>query len=49
MSEIGTPPAAADLTQIVESAKRLGIELDEAEAMQWLTAMAALNCDVPDR
>ena len=32
---------AADLTQIVESARRLGIELDEAEAMQWLTAMAA--------
>jgi hypothetical protein len=24
-----------------ESAKRLGIELDEAEALQWLTAMAA--------
>jgi hypothetical protein len=35
------PPAAADLSQIIESAKRLGIELDEAEAMQWLTAMAA--------
>lgn len=32
---------SADLSQIVESAKRLGIELDEAEAMQWLTAMAA--------
>jgi hypothetical protein len=32
--------ATADLSQIVESAKRLGIELDEAEAMQWLTAMA---------
>ena len=34
-------PATADLSQIIESAKRLGIELDEAEAMQWLTAMAA--------
>ncbi len=41
MSEKGTQPPAADLAQIVESAKRLGIELDEAEAMQWLTAMAA--------
>jgi hypothetical protein len=29
-----------DLTQIVESAKRLGIELDEEEALQWLTAIA---------
>lgn len=32
---------AAELAEIIESAKRLGIELDEAEAMQWLTAMAA--------
>lgn len=30
----------AELNQIIESAKRLGIELDEAEALQWLTAMA---------
>ena len=29
-----------DLAQIVESAKRLGIELDEEEALQWLTAIA---------
>jgi hypothetical protein len=41
MSEQEKQPPAADLTQIIESAKRLGIELDEAEAMQWLTAMAA--------
>ena len=33
--------AASDFHRIVESAQRLGIELDEAEAMQWLTAMAA--------
>ena len=33
--------SAGELSQIIESAKRLGIELDEAEAMQWLTAMAA--------
>ncbi|MCS7010646.1 MAG: hypothetical protein N2049_00730 [Anaerolineales bacterium] len=29
-----------DLRRIVESARRLGIELDEAEALQWLTALA---------
>jgi len=33
-------PTAADLSSIVESARRFGIELDEAEALQWLTAMA---------
>jgi hypothetical protein len=32
---------AADIARIVESAQRLGIELDEAEALQWLSAMAA--------
>ena len=30
-----------DLQRIIESAKRLGVELDEEEALQWLTAMAA--------
>lgn len=29
-----------DLTRIIESARRLGVELDEEEALQWLTAMA---------
>lgn len=29
-----------DLAQIVKSARRLGIELDEEEALQWLTAIA---------
>ena len=33
--------AAADLSAIMASAKRLGVELDEEEALQWLTAMAA--------
>jgi hypothetical protein len=41
MTDEGKRTPAADMTQIIESAKRLGIELDEAEAMQWLTAMAA--------
>ena len=30
-----------DLKQILESAARLGVEMDEAEALQWLTQMAA--------
>lgn len=29
------------LEQIINSARRLGVELDEAEALQWLAAMAA--------
>ena len=31
---------SADLIRIIESADRLGIELNETEALQWLTAMA---------
>jgi hypothetical protein len=30
-----------DLSRLMESARRLGVELKEAEALQWLTAMAA--------
>src|SRR3990172_5746807 len=30
-----------DLDRILKSAKRLGVELDEEEALQWLAAMAA--------
>ena len=33
--------APADLSRILDSAKRLGIELDEADALQWLAAMAS--------
>ncbi len=33
------PTPAVDLDRIIESAQRLGIELDEAEALQWLTAI----------
>lgn len=40
MSEINDKHSA-DLQRITESAQRLGIEMDEAEALQWLTAMAA--------
>jgi hypothetical protein len=30
-----------DLERIIESANRLGVELDEAEALQWMTAISA--------
>ncbi len=30
-----------DLDRIIESARRLGVEIDEEAALQWLTAMAA--------
>jgi len=39
MSEPKHTPSA-DLKRIMSSANRLGIELDETEALQWLTAMA---------
>ncbi|MGC8878322.1 MAG: hypothetical protein ACP5R2_03795, partial [Anaerolineae bacterium] len=32
---------ADDLRRILESAQRLGVEMDEEEALQWLTAVAA--------
>ena len=31
----------AELARILESARRLGVEIDEADALQWLTNMAA--------
>ncbi|MEJ2484937.1 MAG: hypothetical protein P8Y72_06830 [Anaerolineales bacterium] len=34
-----------ELQKIIESAKRLGVELDEEDAMQWLTAVAAAGAD----
>lgn len=41
MSDQPTP--STDLERIIASAQRLGIELDEGEALQWLTAMAAAS------
>ena len=32
---------AQDLARIVEAARRMGVEMDEAEALRWLSAMAA--------
>ena len=34
------PNPKEDLQRIIESARRLGVEMDEEEALQWLTAMA---------
>ncbi len=36
-----TPSPSVDLGRILESARRLGVEMDEEEALQWLTALAA--------
>lgn len=41
MPDSPVPSPSADLRRILESAHRLGIELDEADALQWLSAMAA--------
>lgn len=35
------PTYSADLESIIESARKLGVEMDEEEALQWLTAIAA--------
>ncbi|MEQ1737759.1 MAG: hypothetical protein ABL886_15300 [Rhodoglobus sp.] len=35
----------SDIQSIVESAKRLGVELDEAATVQWLAAMSASDTD----
>ena len=43
MSEKQRSAATEDLEQILASAKRLGVELDEEEAVQWLTAMASMQ------
>lgn len=41
-----TPPTPKeDLDRILASARSLGVEIDEEEALQWLTAMAATNAD----
>src|SRR5581483_11451362 len=40
-----SPSPREDLERIIESAKRLGVQIDEEEALQWLTAMAASQAD----
>ena len=39
------PEPDIDLQRILESAQRLGVELDEEEALQWLTAISAAKAD----
>jgi hypothetical protein len=39
MTETSQP--AQDLARIVDAARRMGVEMDEAEALRWLSAMAA--------
>jgi hypothetical protein len=40
-----TDTAAEDLQRIIESAKRLGVELDETDTIAWLAAIAAQGDD----
>ena len=40
MTETNEKPEA-DLARILESARRLGVEVNEADALQWLTNMTA--------
>ena len=35
------PTPAKELARLIESARRLGIEMDEADALQWMAVMAA--------
>jgi hypothetical protein len=44
MSEAKKTPAE-DIARIIESAQRLGVEIDEEEALQWLSAMASWGKD----
>lgn len=42
------PTPSEDLSRIINSAKRLGVEMDEADALQWLAAAAATKGDTDD-
>ncbi|MCK5315134.1 MAG: hypothetical protein KAJ53_08430, partial [Anaerolineales bacterium] len=41
MNDTPTSSSSTELERILESAQRLGVEIDEEEALQWLTAIAA--------
>ena len=43
MPDEAISPSSQDIEQIVESARRLGVELDEVDTLHWLTAMAAVQ------
>ncbi len=40
-----TDPQKSDLARIVSSAARLGVEVDEADALQWMAAIAAARAE----
>ena len=43
MPELTPATPAEELQRILESAKHLGIEIEEADALQWLTVMSTLD------
>ena len=43
MNETEKPTPSVDLKRIMEAAQRLGIELDEEEALQWMTALISMK------
>ena len=45
MESTSNPNPSEDLDRILESAKNLGVEMDEAEALQWLAAIASWKTD----
>jgi hypothetical protein len=45
MTDQSTATPSAEVARILESARRLGVQVDEDEALQWLTAMAAGSVD----
>lgn len=42
---MSNPSPKEDIQKIIQSAQRLGVEMDEADALQWLTAMSAMQTD----
>ncbi len=42
---MSNPTPKEDIQKIIQSAQRLGVEMDEADALQWLTAMSAMKTD----
>ncbi len=45
MESSGNADPSSDLNRIIDSAKNLGVEMDEEEALQWLTAIASWKAD----
>ncbi len=45
MTDDQKPTPEEDLARIIESAQRLGVEMDEAEALQWMTSMASAQSE----